>query len=157
MTHATFESSKGTFEIELFDEETPNTVKSFVELIEKGFYNGLNFHRVIDDFVIQGGCPHGTGTGGPGYKIPCETNAPKQFHKVGALSMAHAGLNTGGSQFFVVLDEGNTRHLNGKHTVFGQTISGIDVVKKISKGDKIIKATVKDVSDKIANWTLKKR
>ncbi len=157
MTHATFETSKGTFEIEFFDEETPNTVKNFVELIEKGFYNGLNFHRVIDDFVIQGGCPQGTGTGGPGYKIPCETNTSKQFHKVGALSMAHAGPNTGGSQFFVVLDEGNTRHLNNKHTVFGQTTSGIDVVKKISKGDKIIKASVKDVSDKITNWQLKKR
>jgi len=156
MTHATFETSKGTFELELFDEETPNTVKSFVELIEKGFYNGLTFHRVIDEFVIQGGCPLGSGTGGPGYKIPCETKTGKQFHKVGALSMAHAGLNTGGSQFFVVLNEGNTRHLNNKHTVFGQTISGIEVVKKIQKGDKIIKATVKDVSDKIANWQLKK-
>ena len=156
MTKATFETSKGTFELELFDDETPNTVKNFVELIEKGFYDGLNFHRVIDKFVIQGGCPNGTGTGGPGYKIPCETNAGKQFHKVGALSMAHAGPNTGGSQFFVVLDEGNTRHLNGKHTVFGQTIKGLDVVMKIQKGDKIIKATVQDVSDKIANWQLKK-
>ncbi len=156
MTHATFETSKGTFEIDLFDEEAPNTVKNFVELIEKGFYNGLNFHRVLDAFVIQGGCPLGTGTGGPGYKIPCETQTAKQFHKVGALSMAHAGLNTSGSQFFVVLDEGNTRHLNGKHTVFGQTISGIDVVKKIQKGDKIIKAIVKDVSDKIAKMQLKK-
>ena len=156
MTKATFETSKGTFVLELFDEETPNTVKNFVELIEKGFYDGLNFHRVIEKFVIQGGCPHGTGTGGPGYKIPCETNTGKQFHKVGALSMAHAGPNTGGSQFFVVLDEGNTRHLNGKHTVFGQTISGLDVVMKIQKGDKIIKATVQDVSEKIANWQLKK-
>lgn len=156
MTNAKLETSKGVIEIELFDDAAPNTVKNFVSLIEKGFYNGLTFHRVIDEFVIQGGCPHGTGTGGPGYKIPCETNAPKQFHKVGALSMAHAGLNTGGSQFFVVLDEGNTRHLNKKHTVFGQTISGIDVVKKIRKDDKIIKATITDVSDTIANLQLKR-
>ncbi|MHA1442175.1 MAG: peptidylprolyl isomerase, partial [Candidatus Heimdallarchaeota archaeon] len=99
MTKAIIETTKGTIEIDLFDEETPNTVKSFVSLIEKGFYDGLTFHRVLDDFVIQGGCPQGTGTGGPGYKIPCETNTGKQFHKDGALSMAHAGLNTGGLQF----------------------------------------------------------
>lgn len=156
MTKAILETSKGVIELELFDEETPNTVKNFVSLIEKGFYDGLTFHRVIPEFVIQGGCPNGTGTGGPGYKIPCETSAPKQVHKLGALSMAHAGPNTGGSQFFIVLDEANTRHLNRKHTVFGQTIKGIDVIKKIEKGDKILKATVEDVSDKIKNWTLKK-
>ncbi|MHA1628899.1 MAG: peptidylprolyl isomerase [Candidatus Heimdallarchaeota archaeon] len=156
MTIAILETSKGTIELELFDEETPNTVKNFASLIQQGFYDGLTFHRVIDEFVIQGGCPHGTGTGGPGYRIPCETSAPKQFHKVGALSMAHAGPNTGGSQFFIVLNEGNCKHLNGKHTVFGQTIAGMDVVKKIQKGNKIIKATVKDVSEKIANWQLKK-
>lgn len=156
MTIATLETSKGIIELELFDNETPNTVKNFVSLIEKGFYNGLSFHRVIDDFVIQGGCPLGTGTGGPGYKIPCEVNAPKQFHKVGALSMAHAGRNTGGSQFFVVLHEGNTKHLNGNHTVFGQTTKGLDVIKKIRKGDKILKATVIDVSDNIKSMTLKK-
>ncbi|RLI71989.1 peptidylprolyl isomerase [Candidatus Heimdallarchaeota archaeon] len=156
MTIAILETSKGTIELELFDEETPNTVKNFVSLIQQGFYDGLTFHRVIDEFVIQGGCPNGTGTGGPGYRIPCETSAAKQFHKVGALSMAHAGPNTGGSQFFIVLNEGNCKHLNGKHTVFGQTIAGLDVVKKIQKGDKIIKATVKDVSEKIANWQLKK-
>jgi len=156
MTKAIIETTKGTIEIDLFDEETPNTVKNFVSLIEKGFYNGLTFHRIIDDFVIQGGCPQGTGTGGPGYKIPCETKTGKQFHKVGALSMAHAGLNTGGSQFFVVLSESSTRHLNGKHTVFGQTVNGLDVVKKIRKGDKMTKVTVQDVSEKIKNWQLKK-
>jgi len=156
MTKAILETSKGTIELELFDDATPNTVKNFVSLIQQGFYDGLTFHRVIDDFVIQGGCPHGTGTGGPGYKIPCETSAPKQVHKVGALSMAHAGPNTGGSQFFIVLNEQNCRHLNGKHTVFGQTIAGLDVVMKIRKGDKILKARVEDLSDKIANWQLKK-
>lgn len=155
MTNAILETSKGVIELELFDEETPNTVKNFVSLIEKGFYDGLTFHRVIPAFVIQGGCPHGTGTGGPGYKIPCETNAPRQVHNFGALSMAHAGLNTGGSQFFIVLNVDNTRHLNGKHTVFGQTIKGLDVIEKIEKGDKIIKASVKDVSEKIRNWELK--
>ena len=156
MTKAILETEKGVIELQLYDEETPNTVKNFVSLIEQGFYNGLNFHRVIDEFVIQGGCPHGTGTGGPGYKIPCEVNAPKQEHKLGALSMAHAGRNTGGSQFFIVLNEANTRHLNRNHTVFGITVKGIDVVKNIKKGDKIIKATVEDVSDKIKNLTLKK-
>ena len=156
MTKAILETSKGIIELNLYDEETPNTVKNFVSLIEKGFYNGLTFHRVIDEFVIQGGCPLGTGTGGPGYKIPCEVDAPKQAHKVGALSMAHAGRNTGGSQFFIVLNEANTRHLNRNHTVFGETIKGIDVVKNIKKDDKIIKATVEDVSEKIKNMTLKK-
>jgi len=156
MTKAFIETTKGTIEIDLFDEETPNTVKNFVSLIEKGFYDGLTFHRVLDDFVIQGGCPQGTGTGGPGYKIPCEVRTGKQFHKEGALSMAHAGPNTGGSQFFIVLTEGKTRHLNGKHTVFGQTVKGFDVVQKIRQGDKMIKVTVQDVSEKIKNWQLKK-
>jgi len=156
MTKAIIETTKGIIEVELFDEETPNTVKNFVSLNEKGFYNGLTFHRVIDDFVIQGGCPHGTGSGGPGYKIPCEVEADKQVHKDGALSMAHAGRNTGGSQFFVVLSEKATRHLNKNHTVFGQTVNGFDVVKKIRKDDKMIKVTVQDVSEKIKNWQLKK-
>ena len=156
MTIAILETNKGTIELELYDNETPNTVKNFVSLIEKGFYNGLTFHRVIDNFVIQGGCPDGTGMGGPGYSIPCETKAPKQVHKDGALSMAHAGPNTGGSQFFIVLNENSCKHLNGKHTVFGQTTKGFDVVKKIKQGDKIIKATTKNVSDKIRTWNLKK-
>ncbi|NHK29808.1 MAG: peptidylprolyl isomerase [Asgard group archaeon] len=156
MTNAILETSKGTIEIELFDEETPNTVKSFVSLIEKGFYDGLTFHRFVEDFVIQGGDPKGTGTGGPGYQIPCEVNAPKQVHNIGALSMAHAGRNTGGSQFFIVLNDKNCRHLNRNHTVFGQAIKGLDVIKQIRQGDKINKATVKDVSEKIANWQLRK-
>ncbi|MBK5114893.1 MAG: peptidylprolyl isomerase [Candidatus Heimdallarchaeota archaeon] len=157
MTLATFETSKGVIEIELFDDAAPNTVKNFVSLIEDGFYDGLTFHRVLDEFVIQGGCPQGSGMGGPGYKIPCETSGPKQVHENGFLSMAHAGLNTGGSQFFIVLNKKNCTHLDRKHTVFGQTISGFqEVARKIQQGDKILKATVKDVSDKIRNWELKK-
>ncbi len=156
MTFATLETEKGIIEIELFDEETPNTVKSFVSLIEKRFYDGIKFHRVIPKFVIQGGDPTGTGSGGPGYRIPCEVDAPKQEHKLGALSMAHAGRNTGGSQFFVVTDEQNTKHLNRNHTVFGQTIKGIEVVNSIIQGDKILKATVRHISEKIKNWQLKK-
>ncbi|HUT79614.1 MAG TPA: peptidylprolyl isomerase [Candidatus Bathyarchaeia archaeon] len=155
MTNVILETSKGVIKLEMFDEETPNTVKNFVSLVEKGFYNGLTFHRVIADFVIQGGCPKGTGTGGPGYQIPCETRAPKQVHNVGALSMAHAGPDTGGSQFFVVLNANNCKHLNGVHTVFGQTVEGLDVIKKIQPSDKIIKATAVNISEKIANWNLK--
>jgi peptidyl-prolyl cis-trans isomerase B (cyclophilin B) len=156
LTKAIIETNKGTIEVELFDEEAPNTVKNFVSLIEKGYYDGLNFHRVLPNFVVQGGCPHGTGTGGPGYRIPCEVKGDKQYHKEGALSMAHAGPNTGGSQFFIVLSRSSTSHLDRKHTVFGQTIKGFDVVKKIVQGDKMIKVTVQDVSDKIKNWQLKK-
>ncbi|MBD3193018.1 MAG: peptidylprolyl isomerase [Candidatus Heimdallarchaeota archaeon] len=156
MTKAILETEKGTIEIELFDDDSPNTVKNFVSLIEGGFYDGLTFHRVVDDFVIQGGCPDGTGGGGPGYKIPCETGGTKQVHKDGALSMAHAGRNTGGSQFFIVLNQANCKHLDRKHTVFGQTVKGFDVVKKIKQGDKILKATVEDVSEKIRDWELEK-
>ena len=157
MTIAIFETTKGVFEVELFDDAAPNTVKNFVDLIEQGFYEGIIFHRVIPDFVIQAGCPHGKGYGGPGYKIPCETSGPKQVHNDGALSMAHAGKDTGGSQFFVVLNKNSCTHLDRKHTVFGQTIKGFqEVVKKIAQGDKITKASVKDVSEKIRNWDLKK-
>jgi len=132
MTRAIMETDKGTITLELFDKDAPNTVKNFVELSEKGFYDGLNFHRVIPDFMIQGGCPQGTGTGGPGYKIKCEINPNK--HKAGSLSMAHAGRDTGGSQFFIC--HSPQPHLDGVHTVFGQT-ADIEVVNAIKKGDKI--------------------
>ena len=131
MTLATLETSKGIIEIELFDDAAPNTVKNFVSLIESGFYDGLTFHRVLDEFVIQGGCPQGTGIGGPGYKIPCETSGPKQVHNDGALSMAHAGLNTGGSQFFITVAP--TPWLDNHHSIFGKVIEGYDIVEKISK------------------------
>ena len=132
MTKAIMETDKGTITLELFDADAPNTVKNFVELAEKGFYDGLNFHRVIPNFMIQGGCPQGTGTGGPGYKINCEINGNK--HEAGTLSMAHAGKNTGGSQFFIC--HSPQPHLDGVHTTFGKT-EDMDEVNAIRQGDKI--------------------
>ncbi|MBS2035272.1 peptidylprolyl isomerase [bacterium] len=126
-------TSKGEMIIELFQDAAPNTVKNFLDLTNKGFYNGLSFHRVIPNFMIQGGCPHGTGTGGPGYKINCEINPNK--HQRGSLSMAHAGPNTGGSQFFIC--HSAQPHLDGVHTVFGKVIEGVEVVDKVQKDDKI--------------------
>ena len=123
---------------ELYAAETPGTVANFVELAEHNFYDGLTFHRVIPDFVIQGGCPKGDGTGGPGYTIKCETSAPRQRHDRGVLSMAHAGRDTGGSQFFICHNRENTRHLDGRHTCFGQVVEGLDVIDDIRPGDKIL-------------------
>lgn len=135
------ETKKGIMKIELYPDEAPGTVKNFVDLIEKGYYDGLTFHRVIEDFVIQGGCPRGDGTGGPGYTIKCETKGNPHKHLRGSLSMAHAGKDTGGSQFFVC--HSPQPHLDGVHTVFGRVIENLDVVDKIEKGDKMIKVTVK--------------
>ena len=141
---ATFETNRGTIVAELFDKEAPGTVANFEKLANDGFYDGVKFHRVIPDFVVQGGDPLSKelpaghpriGTGGPGYQIKCETSGNPHKHNVGALSMAHAGKDTGGSQFFMVLSEENTRHLNGVHTVFGQITSGLDVMSKIQKND----------------------
>jgi peptidyl-prolyl cis-trans isomerase B (cyclophilin B) len=141
---ATFETNKGTITAELFDAEAPITVANFEKLANSGFYDGVKFHRVIADFVVQGGDPLSKdlapgdpriGTGGPGYKIKCETAGNPHKHAVGALSMAHAGKDTGGSQFFMVLSEDNTRHLNGVHTVFGQITQGLDVMNKLQKND----------------------
>ena len=123
--------------VEFFEKDTPITVKNFTDLAKKGFYNGLTFHRVIPGFVIQGGCPEGTGGGGPGYSIPCETSAKMQFHEKGVLSMAHRGKNTGGSQFFVVIDRKATSHLDGVHTCFGKVVEGLEVIDQIKEGDKI--------------------
>ncbi|MCK5388695.1 MAG: peptidylprolyl isomerase [Candidatus Izimaplasma sp.] len=121
--------------IELFEKDAPITVENFTNLINSGFYNGLTFHRVITGFVAQGGCPYGTGTGGPGYKIKCETaNNPKK-HEIGSLSMAHAGKDTGGSQFFICYNP--LPHLDGLHTVFGKVESGMDDVFNIKQGDVI--------------------
>lgn len=133
MTRAIMETDKGTIHLDLFDQDAPNTVKNFVDLANQGFYDGLTFHRVIPNFMIQGGCPLGTGTGGPGYKINCEINDNK--HLAGTLSMAHAGRNTGGSQFFIC--HSPQPHLDGVHTTFGQT-QDMDVVNAIVKGDKIV-------------------
>jgi peptidyl-prolyl cis-trans isomerase B (cyclophilin B) len=139
MPRAVMETDKGTINLELFDKDAPNTVANFVKLSKEGFYDGLNFHRVIPNFMIQGGCPRGTGTGGPGYQIKCEINPNK--HLAGALSMAHAGKDTGGSQFFIC--HSPQRHLDGVHTVFGQT-QDMDVVNAIRQGDKITSVTIED-------------
>ena len=141
---ATFDTNKGTIVAELFDKEAPNTVANFEKLANSKFYDGVKFHRVISDFVVQGGDPLSrdlpagdprVGTGGPGYKIKCETKGNPHRHEVGALSMAHAGKDTGGSQFFMVLSEDNTRHLDGVHTVFGQITQGLDVMKTLQRND----------------------
>ncbi|PCI39515.1 MAG: peptidyl-prolyl cis-trans isomerase [Elusimicrobia bacterium] len=137
MPTAIMETTKGKLTIELFEKDAPNTVKNFVDLVDKGFYNGLAFHRVIPDFMIQGGCPQGTGTGGPGYQIKCEINDNK--HLPGTLSMAHAGRDTGGSQFFIC--HVACAHLDGQHTVFGKT-ENMEVVNAIDKGDVIEKVTI---------------
>jgi peptidyl-prolyl cis-trans isomerase B (cyclophilin B) len=137
MSKVKISTAKGDMIAELYDNETPITVNNFKELIGKKFYDGLNFHRVIPNFVIQGGCPNGIGNGGPGYQIPCEVTAPKQFHDRGVLSMAHAGRNTGGSQFFICHNRQGTQHLDGNHTCFGKVIEGLDVIDQIQQGDKI--------------------
>lgn len=134
---AELKTNKGTMTIELYAKETPGTVDNFVSLAKKGFYDGLTFHRVIPNFVIQGGCPEGTGAGGPGYSIKCETNTEKQYHDRGVLSMAHAGKDTGGSQFFICHNRENTAHLDGVHTAFGKVAEGIEIVDEIKQGDTI--------------------
>ena len=141
---ATIKTAKGTMTLELFADETPGTVANFEKLANGGFYDGVKFHRVIPDFVVQGGDPLSRelpagdpriGTGGPGYQIKCETKGNPHKHEVGSLSMAHAGKDTGGSQFFMVLSEDNTRHLNGVHTVFGKITQGLDVMQSIHQND----------------------
>ncbi|MBD0344966.1 MAG: peptidylprolyl isomerase [Coleofasciculus sp. Co-bin14] len=137
MTRAIMETEKGTITLDLFDQDAPKTVKNFVDLAEKRFYDGLTFHRVIPNFMVQGGCPSGTGTGGPGYTIKCEINENK--HLAGTLSMAHAGRDTGGSQFFIC--HSPQPHLDRVHTTFGQT-KDMDVVNAIRKGDKILSVKI---------------
>ena len=132
---AEIKTKKGNMKIEFFEKDAPKTVENFVKLANKGFYNGLKFHRVIPDFVIQGGCPDGTGAGGPGYSIDCELDGGNQYHDKGVLSMAHAGRNTGGSQFFICHSRNNTAHLDGNHTVFGKVVDGLDVIDTIEEGD----------------------
>jgi peptidyl-prolyl cis-trans isomerase B (cyclophilin B) len=153
MKTVTMDTNKGSFTAELFDGEAPGTVANFEKLVKSGYYDGIVFHRVIPDFVVQGGDPltkehplnhPRIGTGGPGWQIKCETKGNPHTHKDGALSMAHAGKDTGGSQFFIVLSEASTRHLNGVHTVFGQVTQGLDVVHRLERGDKIEKAVIND-------------
>ena len=135
-------TAKGTMKVDFYENDAPNTVQNFVDLAKKGYYDGLTFHRVIPNFVIQGGCPTGTGTGGPGYKINCELDGGNQYHDRGVLSMAHAGRNTGGSQFFVCHSRENTAHLDRNHTCFGKVVEGLDVIDAIKPGDKIEKIIV---------------
>lgn len=137
MKKAKINTEKGTMQVEFYHDDAPKTVENFITLSEKGFYDGLTFHRVIPDFVIQGGCPKGTGSGGPGYSIDCELDGDNQYHDRGVLSMAHAGRNTGGSQFFVCHSRNNTSHLDGNHTCFGKVVEGQDIIDEISEGDKI--------------------
>jgi peptidyl-prolyl cis-trans isomerase B (cyclophilin B) len=144
MSTATIKTEKGDMVVEFFDTDAPLTVANFHKLAKKGFYDGLNFHRVLPNFVIQGGCPTGTGTGGPGWKIKCETSGNNQHHDRGVLSMAHAGKDTGGSQFFVCHSRAGTAHLDRVHTCFGKVVKGVEVVDKIKVGDKIISITVQD-------------
>ena len=127
--HAIIETSMGTIDVELFEDKAPKTTANFIELSEKGFYNGLVFHRVIPDFMIQGGDPNGDGTGGPGYEIEDEFHPQLKHNVPGILSMANAGPDTGGSQFFITVEA--TPWLDGKHAVFGRVVGGMDVVEKI--------------------------
>lgn len=142
MTKAEIELKDGILEIELYDDDAPGTVKNFVNLAQSGYYNGLTFHRVIPGFVVQGGCPEGTGRGGPGYSIDCELTGEKQYHDRGVLSMAHAGRNTGGSQFFICHNRENTRHLDRNHTVFGKVIGNVDLIDGIRQGDVMIEVRI---------------
>ena len=142
LTKGEIHTNKGVLRFELFDDDAPLTVQNFKKLILKGYYDGLTFHRVINDFVIQGGCPDATGAGGPGYSIPCETKGKQQFHDKGVFSMAHRGLNTGGSQFFICHNRSNTQHLDGVHTCFGKVTEGLEIIDIIKAGDVMEKVTI---------------
>ena len=154
---AHFDTDRGPIRVELYPDKAPLTVANFVNLAQRGFYNGLDFHRVINDFMVQGGCPQGTGTGGPGYKFEDEANNGVG-HERGVLSMANAGPNTNGSQFFIT--HVATPWLNGKHTVFGKVVEGLDVVDSIGQGDKIkslkiegdAAAVLAAKADRVADW-----
>ena len=148
MTKAEMVTDKGTMLIEFYEKDAPGTVKNFVDLSKSGFYDGLIFHRVIPGFVIQGGDPTGIGMGGPGYKIKCELDGDNQYHDRGVLSMAHAGRDTGGSQFFICHSRQNTAHLDRNHTCFGKVVEGLEVIDLIQAGDHIQKVTI--IEDPVA-------
>jgi len=145
MKIATIKTTRGTIKTKLFDDKTPKTVDNFVTLANKGFYNGLKFHRVIADFMVQTGCPEGTGRGGPGYKFKDEFHPDLKHDGPGVLSMANAGPNTNGSQFFIT--HVACPHLDGKHSVFGRVLEGQDVVNAIRQGDKMESVTISDVEE----------
>ena len=142
MKTAEIHTNKGVMKLEFYEKDAPKAVDNFVSLAEKGFYDGLTFHRVIPDFVIQGGCPDGTGAGGPGYTIDCELDGDNQYHDRGVLSMAHAGRNTGGSQFFICHSRNNTAHLDRNHTCFGKVTEGLEVIDGIRQGDVMEKVLI---------------
>ena len=144
MKKAIIDTVKGKMELEFYENDAPKTVENFIKLSESGFYDGLTFHRVIPDFMIQGGCPQGTGVGGPGYAIDCELDGDNQYHDRGVLSMAHAGRNTGGSQFFICHSRTNTSHLDRNHTCFGKVTDGLEVIDLINEGDKINSVKIVD-------------
>ena len=139
---AEIQTVKGTMKVEFFEKDAPLAVNNFISLAQKGFYDGLTFHRVLPDFVIQGGCPIGNGAGGPGYKIKCEPNGGNQYHDRGVLSMAHAGKDTGGSQFFICHSRNRTSHLDRVHTCFGKVVEGLEVIDLIKAGDVINKIVI---------------
>ena len=139
---AIIKTNKGEMKVSFFENDAPKTVANFVKLAKEGYYDGLKWHRVIPDFVIQGGCPKGDGTGGPGYKIDCELTGDNQYHDRGVLSMAHAGRNTGGSQFFVCHSRRQTSHLDRNHTCFGKVYEGLEVIDAIRQGDTIDSITI---------------
>jgi peptidyl-prolyl cis-trans isomerase B (cyclophilin B) len=149
MKKALIHTAKGLMKAEFYEKDAPNTVKNFVDLANSGYYNGLRFHRVIPNFVIQGGCPYSkdpmdrrVGSGGPGYSINCELDGENQYHDRGVLSMAHAGRNTGGSQFFICHGRQNTKHLDRNHTCFGKVVDGLEVIDEIEPGDLIEKIEI---------------
>jgi peptidyl-prolyl cis-trans isomerase B (cyclophilin B) len=144
MKEAIIKTNKGDMKVEFFEKDAPKTVENFIKLASSGFYDNLTWHRVIPNFVIQGGCPRGDGSGGPGYHIDCELDGGNQYHDRGVLSMAHAGRNTGGSQFFVCHSRDNTAHLDRHHTVFGKVVEGLDVLDAIRQGDSIDTIEVKE-------------
>lgn len=151
MKQAEIHTAKGVMKVAFYHADAPGTVANFIKLAEDGFYDGLAFHRVIPDFVIQGGCPFSreagnpkVGTGGPGYSIPCELTGDNQYHDRGVLSMAHAGRNTGGSQFFICYNRQNTKHLDRQHTCFGKVYEGLEVMDAIRAGDKIEKIVINE-------------
>ena len=138
MTQGIIKTEKGDLKVEFYDTDAPKTVANFVKLAKSGYYNGVKFHRVIPEFVVQGGDPTGTGAGGPGYMIDCELDGVLQTHDKGVLSMAHAGRNTGGSQFFICLGRQNTKHLDRNHTCFGKVVENLDAIDTLRQGDKIL-------------------
>ncbi|GGC39218.1 peptidyl-prolyl cis-trans isomerase [Parapedobacter defluvii] len=138
MSKAIIKTEKGNLTVQFYDNDAPGTVANFLKLAKSGYYDGVTFHRVIPDFVIQGGDPTGTGSGGPGYSIPCELDGDNQYHDRGVLSMAHRGRDTGGSQFFICHSRTNTAHLDRHHTCFGKVVENVEVIDDIRQGDKIL-------------------